>query len=167
MRISGIIKESIVDGIGIRTTIFFQGCKHNCLGCHNLDTHSFELGKEMTLEEVFNKYSDHQYIDGITLSGGDPFFQLEEMYQLIKLTREKRPDLDIWVYTGYTFEELIALAETNKLYLEVLKNIDVLVDGKFILKQRDISLQFKGSSNQRLIDVQQTLKNKDIVLILD
>lgn len=163
MRISGIISESIVDGPGIRLVVFFQGCSHNCLGCHNPDTHSFSGGKEITVDEIIDKIEKAPYLDGITLSGGDPFFQVEEMLKLLKIVKEKT-NVNVWVYSGYTFEEIIELGKKKNEYLEVIKYIDVLVDGRFIFEKRDISLQYKGSTNQRIIDV---IKSREMDMIVE
>ncbi len=164
MRISGIIDESIVDGEGIRTAIFMQGCLHDCKGCHNPETHPLDGGKEKTLEEIENRVLHNDSIDGITLTGGDPFYQLDAAKDLLNMA--KRHHLSTWVYTGYTFEELQELAKNDNRYQEILEKTDVLVDGRYMSDKRDISLLFRGSTNQRVIDVKESLKLKEVVLYL-
>jgi anaerobic ribonucleoside-triphosphate reductase activating protein len=166
MYISGIDWQSITDGDGVRTTLFASGCKHNCLGCHNPDTHSFTNGTIFN-EEVYEKIVDYitftPYIKGITLSGGDPMFSAEEIIPFIKKIKDELPYIDIWCYTGFTFENLL----TDRYKLELLKMIDVLVDSKFEIDKRDITLKFRGSSNQRVIDVKKSLEQNEIVLYLE
>lgn len=160
MKYLNILDCDIVDGNGIRVSLFVSGCSHHCKGCHNPESWDAFNGKEFT-EETVNKLLtllDRDYVDGITLTGGDPLMlgNRYEITKLCKLLKEKFPNKSIWLYTGYEFEEIEAL--------EVLQYIDVLVDGPFKLDLRDISLAFKGSYNQRVIDVQKTLKNGNIVL---
>jgi anaerobic ribonucleoside-triphosphate reductase activating protein len=150
LKIADILVESVVDGKGLRTVIFFQGCPDHCEGCHNAKLLPFEGGKsytpEMLAREILAKMTPiHK---GVTFSGGDPLAQSEELLQVIKILRKEKPNLNIWTYTGYLFEEV-------KSY-PVLKEIDVLVDGPFILSKRDISLPFRGSANQRIIDLPKT-----------
>ena len=150
LKIADILGESVVDGKGLRTVVFFQGCPRHCEGCHNVKLLPFEGGKsytpEMLAEEIFAKMTPiHK---GITFSGGDPLAQAEELLQVIKILRREKPNLNIWTYTGYLFEEVQSYP--------VLKEIDVLVDGPFILSQRDIGLPFRGSANQRIIDLPKT-----------
>jgi anaerobic ribonucleoside-triphosphate reductase activating protein len=163
MNISGIIYESIVDGSGVRTTIFISGCKHNCYGCQNPKLHSFTNGKEFTIDlqkQIINDIKSNPLIKGITLSGGDPFFSSTEVLSFVKLIKEKLPLIDIWIYSGFTYEEIIQNDDMKSL----LKECNILVDGKFILEKRDITLQFKGSSNQRIINIQETLRKGEIIL---
>ncbi len=163
MRISGLVNDSIVDGPGLRFTVFTQGCKHNCLGCHNPGTHSFEGGQEMSVEEIVSIISKNPLLDGVTLSGGDPMFQVEESLKLAK--EVKKMGLNVMLYTGFTFERIIEMGKSNPDYKEILNYIDYLVDGPFILKLRDLTLQFRGSQNQRIIDVPHYLKTNEIKAI--
>lgn len=160
MKYLNILDCDIVDGNGIRVALFVSGCSHHCKGCHNPESWDAFNGKEFTEETVDKLLTllDRDYVDGITITGGDPLMlgNRYEVTKLCKLLKEKFPNKTIWLYTGYEFEEIEAL--------EVLQYIDVLVDGPFKLDLRDISLAFKGSSNQRVIDVQKTLKNGNIVL---
>ena len=155
--------DSIVDGPGLRAVIWTQGCKHHCKGCQNPQTWSFNGGGDVPLKLVYDELDKLEYHTGITISGGDPMYQPFECNEIAK--HAKKLGLDVWVYTGFTYEELMDLSKENKIYLDFLKNIDVLVDGRFILAERDLSLLFRGSKNQRLIDVQKTFKNGEIELI--
>lgn len=151
IRISGIEKESIVDGDGIRYVIFTQGCPHHCPGCHNPQSHPFDSGKLVSVDDLICDISKRKdYIDGITLSGGEPFCQSDQCCIIAEKAREL--GLSVWCYTGYLFEDLFGRS------LRLLECIDVLVDGPFIQEERSLELNFKGSKNQRLIDVPASLK---------
>ncbi|GHU96088.1 anaerobic ribonucleoside-triphosphate reductase activating protein [Clostridia bacterium] len=141
MRIAGIVDDSIVDGEGLRLAIFFQGCEHRCVGCHNPETHDLDGGYEITFDEIKARIDGNPLLDGVTLSGGEPFLQEGAAIAVAAYARSK--GLNVWCYTGYTIEQL-----TNR---ELLEHIDVLVDGPFILEQRSLELDFRGSLNQRLI----------------
>ena len=153
--------DSIVDGPGIRTVIWTQGCPHHCRGCHNPSTHSFEDGELIPIEDICKEIDNLQNQDGITFSGGDPMCQAKACYHIAKYAKEK--GLDIWCYTGYTFEEL--LEKKDKDINNFLSVIDVLIDGKFILKEKSLNLRFKGSKNQRTIDVKKSLEENKICLL--
>lgn len=156
IRIADIINESIVDGPGLRFTIFAQGCPHNCKGCHNPSTHGMDGGRFINIDTVLNMIDDNPLLDGVTFSGGEPLLQYKEFAEIAKEVRKR--DLNVMVYTGYNWEELINSSEKYKIFLE---NVDFLVDGVFIEDLRNIDLKFKGSENQRIIDVKQSLeKNK-------
>lgn len=154
--------DSIVDGPGLRTVIWTQGCGHKCEGCQNEQTWDFNGGGEVPLSMVFEAIDELQGQSGITFSGGDPMFQPEACAEIAKYCKEK--GYNIWAYTGFTFEELMKMSKNNPAYLDFLSNIDVLVDGKFILEQRCLSLLFRGSRNQRLIDVPKTMESGKVVL---
>ena len=154
--------DSIVDGPGLRAVLWTQGCSHHCKGCQNAQTWDFNGGGLVPIEMVKEAIDELEYQDGITFSGGDPMFQVDACNIIAEHCKNK--GLNIWVYTGFTFEEIMKLAEKNPVYLDFLKKIDVLVDGKFILAERDLSLLFRGSRNQRLIDVPKTLETGKIVL---
>lgn len=147
IRIAGIEEESIVDGPGIRMVIFAQGCKHNCIGCHNPESHSFNGGELMDVEEIINRIKENPLLDGITLSGGEPFEQAEECGVLAKKVKEL--GLNVITYTGYTFEEVLTKEKFTKLLIQT----DTLIDGKFDIEQKSLMLKFRGSKNQRVIDV--------------
>lgn len=156
-----IQRDSIVDGEGIRSVIWTQGCIHNCPGCHNPETHSFQDGIEVDVELVKEKIKNLEGQDGITFSGGDPMEQSKACAELAKYC--KSLGLNVWCYTGYKFEELLEKAKYILSIKEFLDNIDVLVDGKFILSQKSYDVVFRGSKNQRLIDVQASLKNDKVI----
>jgi anaerobic ribonucleoside-triphosphate reductase activating protein len=155
--------DSIVDGEGIRTIIWTQGCPHKCPGCHNPNTHSFDGGFIVDTDEVKKEIASYTNQDGITLSGGEPFRQPEPCYEIASYAKEL--GLNVWCYTGYTYEALLTMAQSNDIYMKLLQNIDVLIDGRFMLNQRSLSLKFRGSSNQRVIDVQASLARKEVVLV--
>jgi len=159
---SDLQSDSIVDGPGLRTVIWTQGCGHKCPGCQNPQTWDFKGGGEVPLDMVYEAIDELEYQTGITFSGGDPMYQPYACTEIAKYCKDK--GYNIWVYTGFTYEELMKMSKKDKIYLEFLKYVDVLVDGRFILKERNLNLLFRGSSNQRLIDVPKTLKSKEIVL---
>ncbi len=150
--------DSIVDGPGLRTTIWTQGCKHNCEGCHNKSTHDMSGGYEVDVDDLVNFYLKQELQSGVTLSGGDPFYQPTALLELTN--KLKKNNVNIWCYTGFVFEDLMK----DDICQQVLKNINVLVDGPFIIAKKSLALLFKGSENQRLIDVQSSLKKNEIVL---
>ena len=152
IKIAGTVNDSVVDGEGWRFTIFTQGCPHHCEGCHNPQTHDFTSGKPADTEELLTRILDNPLLSGVTFSGGEPFCQPEPLVELAEKLHDH--GLDIWAYTGYTLEELSHM--DNPAIAELLQNIDVLVDGKFDLEQRDLTLAFRGSRNQRVIDMEKT-----------
>ena len=151
MRVLDIISGTIVDVEGLRTSIYFAGCKHHCKGCHNPESWDFNGGKDMTIDEIFKIIEENKF--NVTYSGGDPLFQnLDDLVILSK--KIHNIGLNIWLYTGFTIEYL----KKNSKYNEILENIDVIVDGPFIEEKKDLTLRFRGSSNQRII------KKKDFKL---
>ena len=153
-----IVEDTTVDGPGFRTAIYAAGCPNGCPGCHNPESWDIRRGRRMTTEEILSKVLADDFAD-VTFSGGDPMFQVEgftELAQAIKQSSRK----NIWCYTGYTFEQLL----NNPRKVELLHYIDVLVDGRFRMDLRDESLRFRGSSNQRIIDVQASLEQGQAVL---
>lgn len=161
LRIAGIEKESITDGVGVRYTVFTQGCKHKCLGCHNPETHDINGGYDIAIDEIIEDLKSNPLLDGITLSGGDPFFQAKECTELLVRIRKELKHLNVWAYSGFTFEQLLR----NKDMREMLDLVDVLVDGRFVLKRRTLESRFKGSENQRIIDVRKSLENNKVICI--
>ncbi len=161
LRIAGTVNDSIVDGPGIRFAIFTQGCPHHCEGCHNPHTHDFDGGEFVTLESLLEKIKANPLLDGVTYSGGEPFCQAEQLYRL-GLEIHKL-GMNIVTYTGYTFEYLTEHTNSQNFYNELLSVTDYLVDGKFELDKRDILLRFKGSSNQRIINVKKSVSEKKVV----
>lgn len=161
MRIAGFVEESIVDGPGFRIVIFFQGCAHHCFGCHNPETWDFEGGKEVSFDLIKKIIDDNPYADGITLSGGDPLYQIDASTEIAEYAKSK--GLDVILYTGFLFEEVLEMTKANQRLKDLLNNVDTLIDGPFILEQRHLSLKFRGSSNQRIIDVKKSLMQNKIV----
>lgn len=157
LRLAGLAKESIVDGPGLRLVVFVQGCPHRCPGCHNPATHAYK--SEQPLVEtaaILGEIRSNPLLDGVTLSGGEPF---EQALELASLAREvKRMGLHVMTYTGYTFEALWQGLENRTGWRKLLETTDVLVDGPFILERRSFKLPFRGSDNQRLLDAPASLK---------
>ena len=160
MRIAGTVQDSIVDGPGFRFTVFTQGCSHHCPGCHNPQTHDPSGGTEHTVEELLERMRSNPLTDGLTLSGGEPFEQPEDCLLLAQGAHES--GLNLWSYTGYLFEFL--RDQGTEAQKALLREVDVLVDGPFLLDQRTLSLPWRGSRNQRVIDVPKSLENGDVVL---
>lgn len=158
-----LLEDSIVDGEGIRTVIWTQGCAHMCPGCHNPQTHSFDDGFELDIEEVKQQIDELEGQDGITFSGGDPFYQVDACLELAKYIKSKK--MTVWCYTGFTYEVLLSLSKNNPKIIEFLKIIDVLIDGPFLLEQKSLDCTFRGSKNQRIIDTKESLKNKKVCLV--
>ena len=156
--------DSVVDGEGMRAVLWTQGCPHHCEGCHNPMTHDFKGGFLTDTEELKNELKENiKYQDGITLSGGDPFMQATAVCEIAKYVRSLNKD--VWAYTGFTFEQLLEISKTKPQVLELLNNVDVLVDGRFVQSLKSLDLYYMGSRNQRVIDVQKSLKENRVVLI--
>lgn len=161
IRIAGTVNDSIVDGNGLRYTIFVQGCHHHCKGCHNPQTHSFDGGKEVSISDLFETITSNTLLDGVTFSGGEPFAQAKPLVELADLVKQNT-NLNIVTYTGYTFEEIVT--SNNPDWIALLNSTDILIDGKFIEDLKSYELRFRGSSNQRYIDVKQSLLQHKVVL---
>lgn len=155
--------DSIVDGPGLRAVLWTQGCAHHCKCCQNPQTWDFNGGGLVSIKDVCDAIDELEYQTGLTFSGGDPMYQVEACNEIAAYAIKK--GLNIWVYTGFTYEEIMILAEKNPVYKEFLSKIDVLVDGRFKIEERDLSLLFRGSRNQRLIDMKKTLKNGKVTLV--
>lgn len=162
LRISGIEPESIVDGPGIRYVIFVQGCPHHCPGCHNPQTHDFEGGHDQSFASMLEEIDKNPLLSGVTFSGGEPFCQAAALAELGQKIRQR--GLNLVCYSGYTFEELLALSETKTEIMDLLRITDILIDGKFILKEKSLMLKFRGSRNQRILDVPKSLEQGAPVL---
>ncbi len=160
LRIAGILRDSIVDGPGLRYVIFTQGCPHNCEGCHNPQTHDFEAGEEADTQQIIKEIFENRMISGVTFSGGEPFCQAESLVPVAKALKEKGKHL--MIYTGYLYETLQGMADEN--VHRLLQLADILVDGPFVLAQRDLTLPYRGSENQRVIDLVKTRETGTIVL---
>lgn len=156
VRVSGITEESFSDGPGIRFVVFAQGCNHRCPGCHNPQTHSFEGGMLLSAEEILARMSANPLLDGITLSGGEPFEQAEGFGMLAQEARKQ--GYDVVTYTGYRYEEIIEGLDGRKWWRLLLRSTHILVDGRFELALKNELLPFRGSSNQRVIDVDESLR---------
>lgn len=155
LRISGCVADSIVDGPGMRYVIFTQGCPHHCPGCHNPQTHDFEGGYFADTEEILQQVKDDPLMSGVTFSGGEPFCQAEALGALAE--QIKALGKSIVVYSGYTLEQLMQMAEEKPEIRKLLKLCDLLIDGRYEQSLRDLTLPFRGSSNQRIIDLKQAL----------
>ena len=154
IRLAGVIRESIVDGPGFRFTIFCQGCPHHCPECHNPETWDFEGGKDTSFERILEEIDKNPLLAGVTFSGGEPFCQAESFAELA--LEIKKRNLDIVTFTGYTLEELREMGKNDKAVEALLEITDILIDGPYIKEERDLTLQFRGSRNQRIIDMKAT-----------
>ncbi len=149
--IAGLVEDSIVDGPGIRYTIFTQGCPHLCEGCHNPASHDLQGGTLENTAEIINRFTQNPLLDGITLSGGEPFLQATACSEIAKAAHQA--NLSVFTYTGYRIEDLVVMAKRNPAVKELLLETNVLIDGRFELDKRSLNLEFRGSSNQRIIDM--------------
>ena len=156
IRLHGIAEDSIVDGPGLRLGVFVQGCSRNCDGCHNPDSQPYEGGIVWSVDDVLAKVTP--ITQGITITGGEPFDQAGQCWEIARAAHER--GLDVWAYTGYRFEELCDNTDRHRLLAEA----DVLVDGEFVKELKSHSLKWRGSSNQRVIDVQASLRKCEVVL---
>lgn len=154
LKIAGIVDDSIVDGEGVRLTVFTQGCPHHCHGCHNPQTWSLDGGHEVDTEEIVEKLKENPLLSGITFSGGEPFLQPAPLAEIARAAHKL--GLDVWSYTGFTLEELKKRTDAQQL----LNEVDVLVDGPYVEALRDLTLRFRGSSNQRIIDLKELRKGR-------
>lgn len=185
LRIAGVVRESIVDGPGIRFTVFCQGCPHACPGCHNVSTHDFLGGFDCKISKIVDAIDENPLLSGVTFSGGEPTCQSPAFYNLALKVKER--GLSLWMYSGYTFAELLTIAETTVEQLSeipepsafaptevnvrkqlalrgLLGLVDVLIDGRYVDRLRDLTLPFRGSKNQRLIDMVETRRKKHLTL---
>lgn len=156
IKIMSITHNSVVDGDGIRDVIFTAGCPHHCYGCHNFGTWNINNGKEKSVEDILKNLNLRCHL---TLSGGEPFMQAKQLKELILEYKKLKKNPNIWIYSGYLFEDLIK----NSVFLDLLKECDVLVDGKFEMHNKERGLKFKGSKNQRIIDIKKSLEKGEIV----
>ena len=153
INVAGTEEDSITNGPGLRYVLFVQGCPHHCVGCHNPQTHKFGAGVNRTVEEIYREIRNNPLQTGVTFSGGEPFCQAGPLSELARML--KRDGYDIIVYTGFRFEYLADSPDPG--IHDLLELADVIVDGKFILERRDILLKFRGSDNQRILDVKRSL----------
>lgn len=162
IRIFGIDKESFVDGPGIRTAVFVQGCPHHCRGCHNPASWDPNKGEDVLIDEIAQEIARNELVSGLTLSGGDPFASPQQCIELIEKVKELKPNIDVWAWSGWTYNEIIDDEEKKAL----LDKVDVLVDGEFHLDEKTLEKPWAGSRNQRVIDAKKSTKN-NIVLWVD
>ena len=158
--LSGIVGDSIVDGPGIRTTIFSQGCPHHCPGCHNPETWEFGCGTQVPVEDLADVVRSNPLCRGVTFSGGEPFAQAAGFARLARLLKEK--GYEVASYSGYTFEELLTGSEDQK---ALLAAIDILIDGPFLMAEKSLEIAFRGSRNQRILDVRKSLAEGKAVCV--
>ena len=169
-RYAGIEYDDVVNGIGLGAVFFTQGCPHHCPECQNPQTWSMDGGMKFTdavFDQLIQYYYDIPYASRLTLSGGDPLANPELTYQIIFKFKTLFPHKTVWLYTGYNFEDVafnIPITETEQLIQKIIKLCDVVIDGEFEIDKRDVSLQFMGSSNQRIIDVKKSIEGKKAVL---
>ena len=160
LRIAGTVNDSIVDGPGIRYTIFTQGCPHHCLGCHNPQTHDFAGGQDADVEKILEEIFNNPILSGVTFSGGEPFCQAEALVPIAEAIKEKGKHL--MIYTGYLLDHLQKMESAG--VQRLLELADVIVDGPFILAEKNLTLSYRGSENQRVIDMVKTRKSGEVVL---
>ena len=163
MNMAGFYDESISNGTGWRAVLFVSGCPHGCPGCHNKAAQNYNYGEKFNKEEVINRIKDNSILKGITISGGEPLCKenMPEVLDFIKTVRKEKPNFNVWCYTGYTMEELVN--RNDEITNNCLKEIDVLVDGEFVEAKKDPNLKFRGSSNQRILDVQKCIQEHSII----
>ena len=163
MKIAGFYDESISNGLGWRAVLFVSGCPHHCPGCHNKEAQDFNYGEEFNEEEILKRIKENSILNGITISGGEPLCKenIPGVLKFIKDVKEIRPEFNVWCYSGYTLDQLIDRndEETN----ECLNQIDVLVDGRFVEEKKDPTLKFRGSSNQRILDLKPSLQTHKFI----
>lgn len=161
LRLAGIVRESIVDGPGMRMTVFVQGCPHRCKGCHNPQTHDFNGGYISEINNILAVIDKDPLLQGVTFSGGEPFLQAKELSVLAEEISKR--GLDIITYTGYTFEQLSQLFDKNPEVKQLVEMSKYIIDGRFVEELKSYDLKFRGSSNQRIIDVKETLRQGKVV----
>lgn len=162
LRLAGIMRESIVDGPGIRFTVFCQGCPHHCADCHNPETHAFDGGTVCSIDKLLSEIDKDPLLAGVTFSGGEPFCQPEAFTSLARKVKER--NLSVVSFSGYTLEQLQELSGEKPAIGELLALTDILIDGPYQKEKRDLTLQFRGSSNQRVIDMNKTRQSGQVVI---
>ena len=163
MKMAGFYDESISNGLGWRAVLFVSGCPHHCPGCHNKVAQDYNYGQEFNKEEIINRICENSILKGITISGGEPLCKenIPEVLDFIKDVKKVRPNFNVWCYSGYTLEQLEQ--RNDEITNETLKEIDVLVDGRFVEEQKKPGLKFRGSANQRILDMQKCLQENRAV----
>ena len=160
LRVAGIVKESVVDGPGFRYVIFAQGCTHGCKGCHNPDTHALDGGYAVDTDSLIEDIKQSRYIDGVTFSGGEPFLQAEAFIHIAEKLKEL--NMNIVCYTGFTFEEI--MQSKCESHIKLLGLTDMLIDGPYMEELKDLGLTYRGSKNQRIIDVKSSIEEQKVIL---
>jgi len=163
MNMAGFYDESISNGLGWRAVLFVSGCPHNCPGCHNKVAQDYNYGKKFNKQEIIDRIMENSILKGITISGGEPLCKenIPEVLDFIKEVKAKRPNFNVWCYTGYTLEQL--KERNDETTNNCLNEIDVLVDGRFVEAKKDPTLRFRGSANQRIIDIHKSIAEKHVV----
>ena len=163
MKMAGFYDESISNGLGWRAVLFVSGCPHHCPGCHNEIAQDYNYGEEFKENEIIERIKNNSILNGITISGGEPLCKenIKEVNKFIETVKKEKPNFNVWCYTGYTLEQLKDRNDdvTNK----TLNNIDVLVDGRFVQERRNPEIKFRGSDNQRILDLKSCLQEEKIV----
>lgn len=163
LQVAGFLDNSLVNGKGLRSVLFLSGCRHNCMGCHNKPMQDFNYGDTVELEEIMIRINKNiPLIKGVTFSGGEPLEQAENLVKLASIIKSE--NLNIWCYTGYVFEDILSKMAENPILKKLMSYIDVIIDGKFDENKKGCNLKYRGSSNQRIIDVKQSLTNNRVVL---
>ena len=162
LRIADTIQDSIVDGPGFRFVVFTQGCLRHCPGCHNPHTWDPAGGKEVTVDSLYKTLSANPLTDGLTLSGGEPYLQAAACAELAQ--KAKAGGFNVWCYSGYTFEEILETSKTDSGFKALIEATDVLIDGMFLIEEKSLTLKWRGSQNQRVIDVRKSLESGEVVL---
>ncbi len=162
LRIADTIQDSIVDGPGFRFVVFTQGCLRHCPECHNPHTWDPAGGKEVTVDSLYKTLSSNPLTDGLTLSGGEPYLQAAACAELAH--RAKAGGFNVWCYSGYTFEEILETSKTDPGFKALIEATDVLIDGMFLIEEKSLTLKWRGSQNQRVIDVRKSLESGEVVL---
>ncbi|MCL2851321.1 MAG: anaerobic ribonucleoside-triphosphate reductase activating protein [Firmicutes bacterium] len=170
VRIAGVVQDSVTDGPGLRFVVFAQGCRHKCTGCHNPDTWSTDGGTDWTVDYLLELFDKNPLTSGITLSGGEPFLQAPALFSFVKAVRKREiisgRKIEIAIYTGFLFEDLVSLSAPSEYHL-LLELCDVLIDGRFDIEKKSLDLKFRGSHNQRIIDIKTSLASNMLVLMQD
>ena len=163
MKIAGFYDESMSNGIGWRAVLFVSGCPHDCPGCHNKIAQDYNYGEDFDQKTIINRIKENSILKGVTISGGEPLCNenIKDVNNFIEALKKEKPELNIWCYSGYTFEEL--KKRNDDITNMTLNNIDVLVDGRFIEARKNPEIRFRGSDNQRILDLRKTLKENKIV----
>lgn len=163
MKMAGFYDESISNGLGWRAVLFVSGCPHNCPGCHNKIAQDYNYGEEFNETQIIERIKENSILSGITVSGGEPLCKenIAEVNKFIENIKKEKPGFNVWCYTGYTLEEL--KNRNDEITNTTLKNIDVLVDGRFEIERKNPEIKFRGSENQRILDLQKCLKENKII----